>query len=251
MIRYSTVVLIGLVLAVGLVAAPGRSCQAQSTPEIVRTPPPPRDDLEADDNGDGVPDGWYNARDVAIETKGGAVGPPFPPVQLRKRRGRPARLSRAFGVDGRVTEAIVIGLLDSPEEHRVRRANGRNAQPFDRLPGRRAADLVAGDDGPLVARGRRPLDLGRQADRRPSRHPRRDHVGRAAGRGRSTRRRRPDLRPDPRGEKTETTNLVVNGDFELGDPAPAYWIVNHEAHRTFPGTTRSRRSSFPSRATGS
>ena len=32
-----------------------------------------------------------------------------------------------------------------------------------------------------------------------------------------------------------TTNLVVNGDFELGDPAPAYWIVNNDAYRVFPG----------------
>ena len=38
----------------------------------------------------------------------------------------------------------------------------------------------------------------------------------------------------PVGEDT-STNLVVNGDFELGDPAPAYWIVNNDAHRVFPG----------------
>src|SRR5262249_27232974 len=38
---------------------------------------------------------------------------------------------------------------------------------------------------------------------------------------------------------SETTNLVVNGDFELGDPAPAYWIVDKEARRVFPGNHRS------------
>ena len=26
-----------------------------------------------------------------------------------------------------------------------------------------------------------------------------------------------------------TTNLVTNGDFELGDPAPAFWIINNDA----------------------
>ena len=31
-----------------------------------------------------------------------------------------------------------------------------------------------------------------------------------------------------------TTNLIVNGDFELGDPAPAYWSVK-DARRVFPG----------------
>jgi hypothetical protein len=32
-----------------------------------------------------------------------------------------------------------------------------------------------------------------------------------------------------------TTNLIVNGDFELGDPAPAYWTVR-DARRVFPGS---------------
>ena len=34
----------------------------------------------------------------------------------------------------------------------------------------------------------------------------------------------------------ETTNLVVNGDFELGDPDPAGWIVDGGAQRVFPGS---------------
>ena len=33
----------------------------------------------------------------------------------------------------------------------------------------------------------------------------------------------------------ETTNLVLNGDFELGDPAPTFWIVEDGAQRAFPG----------------
>ncbi len=32
----------------------------------------------------------------------------------------------------------------------------------------------------------------------------------------------------------DSTNLIVNGDFELGDPAPAYWTVK-DARRVFPG----------------
>ena len=36
-----------------------------------------------------------------------------------------------------------------------------------------------------------------------------------------------DTAPDP--------NLVVNGDFELGDPDPAGWIVSNDATRAFPG----------------
>ena len=33
----------------------------------------------------------------------------------------------------------------------------------------------------------------------------------------------------------ETTNLIVNGDFELGDPAPDSWVVEKDARRIFPG----------------
>src|SRR5439155_25638587 len=38
----------------------------------------------------------------------------------------------------------------------------------------------------------------------------------------------------PRGG-AETTDLVVNGEFELGDPDPEGWMVDNGAHRTFPG----------------
>jgi hypothetical protein len=36
-------------------------------------------------------------------------------------------------------------------------------------------------------------------------------------------------------EETSTTNLVVNGDFELGDPAPFCWSAEKDAKRVFPG----------------
>ena len=37
-----------------------------------------------------------------------------------------------------------------------------------------------------------------------------------------------------RGGKT-TTNLIVNGGFELGDPGPTSWVTDNDAHRAFPG----------------
>ena len=87
----------------------GESCSAQE--ELIERPgPPPVDDLETDDNKDGIPDGWYNARDAKWMTEGGARrGPHFVRFECTQ-PGRPARLSRAFGVDGRKTEAIVLGL---------------------------------------------------------------------------------------------------------------------------------------------
>ncbi len=78
-------------------------------PEIERPGPPAVDDLELDANKDGIPDGWYNARDAIREAKGGIVGPHYVRFACTQ-RGRPARLSRAFGVDGRKTEAIILGL---------------------------------------------------------------------------------------------------------------------------------------------
>ena len=36
-------------------------------------------------------------------------------------------------------------------------------------------------------------------------------------------------------EAAASTNLVVNGDFELGDPAPFGWTTEKDARRVFPG----------------
>ena len=38
-------------------------------------------------------------------------------------------------------------------------------------------------------------------------------------------------------EASASTNLVVNGDFELGDPAPYCWVTEKDAKRVFPGST--------------
>ena len=58
-------------------------------------------------------------RDAIWEAKGGAVGPHFVRFECT-RRGRPARLSRAFGVDGRKTGAIILGLWIQDEQHPIR-----------------------------------------------------------------------------------------------------------------------------------
>jgi len=90
------------------VAVPSVAAQEEL---IVRPGPPAFDNLETDANKDGLPDGWYNARDVKWMTEGGApgVGPHFVRFECNQ-TGRPSRLSLAFGVDGRKTEAIRMGL---------------------------------------------------------------------------------------------------------------------------------------------
>ena len=51
--------------------------------------PPALDDLETDANRDGIPDGWYNARDVRLMDEGGAVGPHF--VRFERKKALPGR----------------------------------------------------------------------------------------------------------------------------------------------------------------
>jgi hypothetical protein len=76
--------------------------------EILRPPPPRLEDFETDADGDAIPDGWYNLRDVSLSS-GGVVGPRCLKF-VNPRPGRPARISRAFGMDGKNVEAVVIGL---------------------------------------------------------------------------------------------------------------------------------------------
>ena len=85
--RIASVVSFAILLA-GAYGATGRSCSAQD--ELIERPgPPPLDDLETDENKDGIPDGWYNARDAQWMAEGGAVGPALRSVRVQ--RARPAR----------------------------------------------------------------------------------------------------------------------------------------------------------------
>ena len=119
------------------------------------------------------------------------------------RPGRPARLSRAFGVDGRKTEAIVIGLWVRRRPDPVRRAAGRGARPDHRLP-RRAAppDVSRGSLGPWTSRKFANHGGWTRVAKRIAVPPAtRDAIMSVgpARRDRRPRRRRPDDRPRPVG----------------------------------------------------
>jgi hypothetical protein len=200
---------------------------------IQRPGPPARDDLESDENRDGVPDGWYNARDARLMSEGGKVGPRFVRLECN-RPGRPARLSRAFGIDGAKTEAIVLGLW-------LRLSNIQSGEREGSEPSLMIDFL--GDEMRHLSRGM----FG------PWSHSVGEHWTRVAKRI-----------PVPPGTKdaimsvgllgatgtmdidgftfelipvggAESTNVVVNGDFELGDPAPANWLTTSDVRRVFPG----------------
>ena len=229
--RVGLVALAGIMLA-GPCGIEWRSCFAQDE-LIERIGPPPVDNLETDKNKDGVPDSWYNARDARLMAEGGApgAGPHFIRFECTQ-PGRPARLSRAFGVDGSKTEAIVLGFW-------IRENNIQAGEREFDAPGLMIDFL--GDELRQLSRG----SLG------PWTHSVRERWTRVAKRF-----------PVPRGTKDaimsiglmgatgtldfdgltvdlipiggqETTNLIVNGGFELGDPGPASWITEGDAHRVF------------------
>jgi hypothetical protein len=213
------------------------SCSAQEE-DFSKTPPPALDDMETDANRDGIPDGWYNARDMRMMAEGGAVRPHFLRFERKKPlAGVPATLSRAFGIDGKKTSAIEIGLW-------VRQENIQLGEREASEPG-----LVIDFLGvqPVlhyqVSRG----SLG------PWRHLAKNSWTRVRKRI-----------PVPPGTKiaimsiglmgaagvldvdgltidlidaaaAASTNLVVNGDFELGDPSPFAWTTEKDARRAFPG----------------
>jgi hypothetical protein len=219
--------------AVLLIAA-ASGLRAQ-TPEASRPGPPPVEDFETDADADGVPDGWYNLRDARI-AEGGVGKPGSKCLRFENSRpGRPARASRAFGIDGRQTEALEIGLWVRQE----------NVVAGERL----------GDDPALV------IDF--LGDPLKLRTERRGTLGpwKTVGSTWTHVARRIPLPPDTRlailsvgligatgvleidgltiepvpvGGKP-TTNLAVNGDFELGDPDPAHWLLDHGARRVSPG----------------
>ena len=218
-------------LAIGLGLAIAGSARAQDN-LIERTGPPRLDDLETDANKDGVPDGWYNARDISWLAEGGRVGPHF----LRFRAtapGRPARISRAFGVDGRETEAMILGIWVRQSEIQIGDRNGAEPALLIQLYGDELRTLTRTQFGPWTHTiGNRWTRVVKRIPVPPATRDVIMSTGLMGGTGTM----------DVDGLTIElvpvggvaTTNLIVNGDFELGDPAPAYWTVK-EAHRVFPG----------------
>ncbi len=149
---------------------------------IVRPGPPAVDNLETDANKDGIPDGWYNARDVKWMNEGGAPESDRTSFGSSARRaGRPSRLSLAFGVDGRKTEAIVIGLWVRLSNIQVGERQGEEPGLFITLSGEGLRAVRRASLGPWTHIRSRSVDPGRQAHSRSLPAPRPDHDGRVDG----------------------------------------------------------------------
>jgi hypothetical protein len=215
-----------LLLAWLSLAAPAALAQAP------KAGPPPLEDFETDADKDGVPDGWYNLRDAKL-VKGGVVGPTCLRFEI-DRPSRPARISRAFAVDGKATEALILGLW----------IRGEDLQTGERL-GEEAGLLIDFLGEQIKAQGRGTLgpwdrDIGkgwvRVARRLPVPPGTREAIMTVGLLG-ATGVLEIDgmtIEAVPRGG-VKSTNLLLNGDLELGDPEPASWLLEEGARRVSPG----------------
>ena len=150
--------------------------------------------------------------------------------------GRPARLSRAFGVDGRKTEAIVLGFWIRLNNIQVgEREYDEPGLMIDFL-GEELRHLSRGILGPWTHTVRDRWT--RVAKRIPVPPGTRDAIMSLGLMGATGTLDFDGLTVDliPIGGE-DTTNLVVNGGFELGDPGPASWIAENDARRVFPGNS--------------
>ena len=226
-----------LALALFLVVPPALHAQGPAPGQASEVPegPKPIEDFEVDSDGDGIPDGWYNLRD-AKTVEGGVGGPKTKCLRFENDKpGRPARASRAFGVDGRRTEAIVVGLW-------IRQESIVGGERLGDDPGL-IIDFL-GD--PLQLKAVRRGVLGpwktvgptwtRVAKRLPIPPDTRLAILSLGLIGATGVLEVDNLTIDlvPVGGKP-TSNVVVNGDFELGDPDPSSWQVDHGTRRVSPG----------------
>jgi hypothetical protein len=216
----------------------GFSCMAQEE-LIERAPPPAVDNLEVDENKDGVPDGWYNARDAQWMEEGGApgMGPHYVRFQCTK-PGRPARLSRAFGIDGSKTEAILLGIWVRQSAIQLGEREGSEPSLLIDFLGDQLRQTSRGTMGPWTHTVR---DQWTRVVKRIAVPPGTKDAILSIGLMGATGTLDVDgltVELIPTGG-TETVNLVVNGDFELGDPAPASWVVDRDVRRVSPGNQSS------------
>lgn len=216
---------------------PARAQKAEPEVEIERPAPPALDDFETDANKDGVPDGWYNLRDAKIVHEGGVIGPKYLKFECTK-PGRPARLSRAFGVDGSKYEAVIIGLWIRLDQVQSGERSYEEPGLIIDFLGPKLRQETRGSFGPWTTKSFGAASHWTRVAKRIAVPPdTRDAIMSLGLIGATGVLDVDGLTVDlvPIGG-TETTNLVKNPGFELGDPDPAGWISENGARRGFPGS---------------
>jgi hypothetical protein len=200
---------------------------------IDRPGPPAKDSFETDDNGDGVPDGWYNLRDAKLVDGGPSDRGKCFRFEVDK-PGRPARASRAFGVDGKKYEALIIGFWVRIDKAAMGDRMGDEPGLVIDFLGDQLRASRRGAIGPLTRTvGPRWTHVAKRLSVPPDS---RDAILSIGLLGATGVMEVDDLTIEqvPIGGEA-TTNLVVNGNFELGDPSPASWTAENGARRVSPG----------------
>ena len=227
--RLITPVLVWLWI-LSLIPLSGLRAQPPTDP---RHGPPARETFETDANGDGVPDGWYNLRDAQV-VDGGRIGAGRMLRFHAERPSRPARISRAFGVDGRRVEALVVGLWVRPQEVDSGERLGEEAGLLIDFLDEGLRSTARGFLGPWTRRiGPDWVRVARRIAVPPATRDAILTVGLMGATG--------TLEIDGLTIETvpvggaEATDLLLNGDLELGDPEPAFWVLEGGARRVHPG----------------
>lgn len=225
---------LAVLAGLAFVAVPNANAQ-DPEPALERPEPPKLDDFEHDDDGDGVPDGWYNLRDGKIVKEGGPAGPTYLKFECNK-MGRPARLSRAFGVDGRKHEAIVLGLWVRGDQIQAGERQGDDPGLIIDFLGDKLRQQTRGAMGPWNVRTIGTGHWVRVAKRIPVPPEARDAIMSIGLLGATGVLDVDGLTVEliPVGP-VPTTNIARNPGFELGDPEPNAWVARYGAHRAFPG----------------
>jgi hypothetical protein len=235
-----TRVLLAAVLAGSFLGRGGSGPARETAPApevgVERPAPPALEDFETDKNRDGVPDGWYNLRDARVVDEGGVVGSKYLKFESAK-PGRGARLSRAFGIDGKKHEAVVIGLWVRLDQIQAGERMGEDPGLHIDFLGDKLRQETRGSLGPWTVRAFGAASHWTRVSKRiPVPPATKDAIMTLGLLGATGVLDIDGLTIDlvPVGGET-TTNLVKNPDFELGDPDPAGWLSDNGAHRAFPG----------------
>lgn len=239
------VALVAFSLTLIVQASSGR-LQAQESPAtkaaelptdglVVRPPPPPLEKFETDiEPADGRPDGWYNDRGATIVSPGHDSDRG---LKLENDKpGRPARISRAFGVDGRKYRGLRVAAWV-----RVRKIGNGEHQGEDPsilvdflnsglTTSSRAAvgpfnAVTIGEDEWLYVAKVLPV--------KPSARDAIMTVGLMGATG-SLEIDSMELTLIPR-EVKPVENLIPNPDLDLGDMKPDHWLIEGSARRSSPG----------------
>ena len=195
--------------------------------------PKPVEDFEVDTDADGIPDGWYNLRDARI-VEGGVGAAKTKCFRFENTKpGRPSRASRAFGVDGRQVEAVVIGLWVRQESIVAgERLGDEPGLVIDFLSDPlQLKTLRRGMLGPWKTVGPTWAHVVKRISLPPDTRLAILSVG-LLGAGGVLEVDGMTIDLVPIGGKP-TSNLAENGDFEMGDPEPTGWQLDHGAHRVF------------------